>query len=71
MRDFFFSCCATLDRLIYCIGGCYEQNVLDECERYNAELDEWTSIMPLQTARFQVTFFFIALDLFNMLRVFI
>uniref|UniRef100_A0A915Q2E5 BTB domain-containing protein n=1 Tax=Setaria digitata TaxID=48799 RepID=A0A915Q2E5_9BILA len=49
----FISCCAALDGLIYCIGGCCEQNVLGECERYNSELDEWTSIAPLRTARFQ------------------
>ncbi|VDO27339.1 unnamed protein product [Onchocerca flexuosa] len=46
-------CCAALDGLIYCMGGCCEQNVLSECERYNPELDEWTSIAPLRTARFQ------------------
>ncbi|CAG9536915.1 unnamed protein product [Cercopithifilaria johnstoni] len=28
-------------------------SVLDECERYNPELNEWTSIAPLRTARFQ------------------
>lgn len=53
---FFISCCAALNGLIYCIGGCCEQNVLGECERYNPELDEWTSIAPLRTARFQVIF---------------
>ncbi|VDK62487.1 unnamed protein product [Onchocerca ochengi] len=49
----FILCCAALDGLIYCMGGCCEQNVLVECERYNPELDEWTSIAPLRTARFQ------------------
>ncbi|KAM3728290.1 Influenza virus NS1A-binding protein [Dirofilaria immitis] len=49
----FISCCAALDGLIYCIGGCCEQNVLGECERYNPELNEWTSIAPLRIARFQ------------------
>ncbi|VDM95034.1 unnamed protein product [Thelazia callipaeda] len=46
-------CCAALDRFIYCIGGCCEQNVLDECEKYIPELDEWSLIAPLRTARFQ------------------
>ncbi|EJW82855.1 kelch domain-containing protein family protein, partial [Wuchereria bancrofti] len=52
---FFILCCAALDGLIYCIGGCCEQIVLSECERYNPELDEWASITPLRTARFQAS----------------
>nr|CDP96048.1 BMA-TAG-147, isoform a [Brugia malayi] len=47
---FLILCCAALDGLIYCIGGCCEQIVLSECERYNPELDEWASITPLRTA---------------------
>nr|CDP96046.1 BMA-TAG-147, isoform d [Brugia malayi] len=52
---FLILCCAALDGLIYCIGGCCEQIVLSECERYNPELDEWASITPLRTARFQAS----------------
>lgn len=49
-----FSGCASLDEMVYCIGGSSEQTVLKECERYDPVKDEWCEIPPLQTARFQV-----------------
>ncbi|MCP9263143.1 BTB/POZ domain protein [Dirofilaria immitis] len=47
----FMLCCSGWINLLY--RGCCEQNVLGECERYNPELNEWTSIAPLRIARFQ------------------